>query len=66
LRAQEQRHFLYAEHRRNPPRIRHDGEPARQIWPVQRHREEEAQGRDRTVDARRLHADPRLVQLEQT
>jgi len=27
-------------------------------------REEETQGRDRTVDARRLHADLRLVQLE--
>jgi hypothetical protein len=65
-RAQQQCHLLDAEHRRYPPRIRHDGEPARQIWPVQRHREEEAQGRDRTVDARRLHADPRLVQLEQT
>jgi hypothetical protein len=49
-------------HRWYPPRLRHDGEPARQVGPVQRHREEEAQGRDRAVDARRLHADPRLVQ----
>jgi hypothetical protein len=64
--AQQQRHFLNAEHRRYPPRLRHDSEPARQIRAVQRHREEEAQRRDRAVDARRLHADPRLVQLEQT
>jgi hypothetical protein len=47
-------------------RIGHDGKPARQIRPVERHCEKEAQGRDRAVDARRLHADPRLVQLEQT
>jgi len=65
-RAQQQRHFLDAEHRRYPPRIRHDGEAARQIRPVERHRAEEAQGRDRAVDARRLHADLRLVQLEET
>ena len=63
---QQQRYLLDAEHRRYPPRIRHDGEPARQIRPVERHREEEAQGRDRAVDARRLHADLRLVQLEET
>ena len=65
-RAQQQCHLLDAEHRRYPPRLRHDGEPARQVRPVERHREEEAQSRDRAVDARRLHADPRLVQLEQT
>jgi hypothetical protein len=63
-RAQQQRHFLDAEHHRYAPWIRHDGEPARQVRPVERHREKEAQGRDRAVDARRLHADPRLVQLE--
>jgi hypothetical protein len=44
----------------------HDGEPARQIRPVERNCEKEAQGRDRAVDARRLHATLRLVQLEQT
>ena len=65
-RAQQEGHFLDAEHRRYPPRIRHDGEPARQIRPVERHREEEAQRRDRAVDARRLHAALRLVQLEET
>src|SRR6516165_4940995 len=47
-------------------RLRHDGEPARQVRPVERHREEEAQGRDRAVDARWRHADPRLVQLKET
>ena len=62
----QQRHLLDAEHRRYPPRLRHDGEPARQIRPVERHREEEAQGRDRAVDDGRLHAALRLVQLEQT
>ena len=65
-RAQQQGHFLDAEHCRYPLRIRHDGKPARQIRPVERHREKEAQGRDRTVDARRLHAALRLVQLEET
>ena len=65
-RAQQQRHFLDAEHCRYPPRIRHDGEPARQIRPVERHCEKEAQGRDRAVDARRLQSDLRLVQLEET
>ena len=58
--------LLDAEHRRYPPRLWYHGEPARQVRPVQRHREEETQGRDRAVDARRLHADPRLVQLEET
>src|SRR5215813_7531868 len=33
-----------------PPRLRHDSEPARQVRPVQRHREEEAQRRDRAAD----------------
>jgi len=65
-RAQQEGHFLDAEHCRYPPRIRHDGEPARQIRPVERHCEKEAQGRDRAVDARRLHAVLRLVQLEET
>jgi hypothetical protein len=41
-RAQQEGHFLDAEHRRYPPRIRHDGEPARQIQPVERHGEKEA------------------------
>src|SRR6516225_3990110 len=65
-RAQQQCHLLDAEHRRYPPRLRYDGEPARQVRPVERHGEEETQGRDRAVDARRLHAALRLVQLEET
>jgi hypothetical protein len=65
-RAQQQRHFRDAEHCRYPPRIRHDSEPACQIRPVERYCEKEAQGRDRVVDAWRLHADSRLVQLEET
>ena len=64
-RLQQQRHLFDAEHRRDPPRVRHDGEPACQIRPVKRHREEEAQRRDRAVDARRLHAALCLAQLEE-
>jgi hypothetical protein len=41
-----------------------DGEAAGQIGPVERHGEEEAQRRNRAVDARRLHAGLRLVHLE--
>jgi hypothetical protein len=63
-RAQQKGHFLDAEHRRYPPRVRHDGEPARQVRPVERHREKEAQGRDCAIDARRLQTAPRLVQLK--
>src|SRR6266446_8918784 len=48
-RSKQQRDLLDAEHRRYPPRLRHDGKAPRQIRPVERHREEEAQGRDRTV-----------------
>ena len=64
-RLQQQRHLLDAEHRRDAPRVRHDGESACQIRPVKRHREEKAQRRDRAVDARRLQAALRLVQLEE-
>jgi hypothetical protein len=63
--TQQQRHLLDAEHRRYPPWVRHDGEPPRQIRPVERYREKEAQGRDRAVDARRPQAALRLVQLEE-
>jgi hypothetical protein len=65
-RAQQKGDFLDAEHCRYPPRIRYDGEPPPQIRPVERHCEKEAQGRDRAVDARRLHPALRLVQLEKT
>ena len=45
-RLQQQRYLLDAEHRQYASRVRHHGEPPRQVWPVQRHREEETQGRD--------------------
>jgi len=45
-------------------RLAHNREPAGEVGPVERHRKEEAQGRDRAVDARRLHAALRLIQLE--
>jgi hypothetical protein len=61
---QQLRHFLGAQHRRQPARIAHDGKPARQVRSVERHREEEAQCCNCAVDAWRLHADLRLVQLE--
>jgi len=38
--------------------------PPGKVRPIERHAEKEAQGRDRAVDARRLHAALRLVQLE--
>jgi hypothetical protein len=44
--------------------LAHNREPAGEVRPVERHAEKEAQGRDRAVDARRLHAALRLVQLE--
>jgi hypothetical protein len=65
-RLQQQRHLLDAEHHRDASRLRHDGEPPRQIRSVERHRKEKAQRRDRAVDARRLHAALRLVQLVET
>src|SRR5215813_7202511 len=43
-RAQQKGHFLDAEHCRYPPRIRHDGEPARQIRPIERHCEKRSAG----------------------
>ena len=63
-RLEQPRHLLDAQHQRQLARLVDDGETARQIGPVERHGEEEAQRRDRAVDARRLHAGLRLVQLE--
>ena len=61
----EQPHdLLDAQHQRQPARLMDQGQAAREIGPVDRHSEEEAQRRDRAVDARRLHAHPGLVQLE--
>ena len=63
-RLQQERHLLNAQHARQPARLAHNREPAGKIRPVERHAEKEAQGRDRAVDARRLHAALRLVELE--
>src|SRR5439155_1661827 len=45
-------------------RMAYDRKPSGKIRPLERHGEEETQGRDRAVDARRLHAALRLVELE--
>ena len=63
-RLQQKRHLLDAQHGRQPARLAHDCQPTRQVRPVERHGEKEAQGRNRAVDARRLHAALRLVELE--
>jgi hypothetical protein len=63
-RLEQQCDLLDAEHGRQPARFAHDGEPPGEVRPVERHGEEETQRRHRTVDARRLHAGLRLVQLE--
>src|SRR5216683_3185534 len=56
--------LLDAQHGRQPERLAHHREPPGEVRAVKRRREEEAQGRDRVVDARRLHAALPLVQLE--
>ena len=56
--------FLHAQHQRQLARLMDDREATGQIGPVERHGEEEAQRRNRAVDARRLHAGLRLVHLE--
>ena len=63
-RLQQKRHLLYAQHARQSARQPHDREPPGKVRPIERHAEKEAQGRDRAVDARRLHAALRLVELE--
>ena len=63
-RLEQQRDLLEAQHGRQPARFAHDREPSGKVRSVERHGEEETQGRDRAVDARRLHAGLRLVQLE--
>ena len=52
------------EHRWQPARVADDDEAARQVRPIERHREEEAQRRYRAIDALRLHATLGLVDLE--
>ena len=63
-RLEQQRDLLDAQHRRQPARLAHHRETPGKLRAVERHGEQEAQGRDRRVDARRLHAALPLVQLE--
>jgi hypothetical protein len=65
-RLEQQRDLLDAQHGRQPARFAHDREPPGKVRSVERHGEEETQGRDRTVDAWRLHAGLLLVRLEAT
>ena len=51
--ASSRRDLLRAQHERQLARLAHDRETAGEIGPVERHGEEEPQGRDRAVDARR-------------
>ena len=63
-RLEQQRDLLDAEHVGQAARLAHHRQPVHQIRPVQRHGEQETQGRDRRVHARRLHAALPLVQLK--
>jgi hypothetical protein len=63
-RLEQQRDLLDTEHVGQAAGLAHNRRPMHQIRPVQRHGEQEAQGRDRRVHARRLHAALPLVQLE--
>jgi hypothetical protein len=63
-RLEQQRDLLDAQYSRQPARFAYDREPSGKVRPVERDGEEETQGRDRAVDAWRLHAGLRLVQLE--
>jgi hypothetical protein len=62
-RLEQQRDLLDAQYGRQSARFAHYREPPRKVRPVERHGEE-AQRRDRTVDAWRPHPSLRLVQLE--
>jgi hypothetical protein len=63
-RLEQKGDLLRAQHERQLARLAHDREPAGAIRPVERHAEQEAQGRDRAVDARRADTGLGLVQLE--
>ena len=63
-RFEQPRYLLDAQHQRQLARLADERETAGEIGPVQRHGEEEAQRRDRAVDARRLEARLGLVHLE--
>jgi len=55
-RLEQKRDLLDAEHARQSARPAQDRKPPGEVRPPERHGEEEAEGRDRAVDARRLHA----------
>ena len=61
---QKTRHLLAAQHDRNLPRLRDKRQVLDGVGPIERHREKEAQRRDREVDARRAHPVLGQVQLE--
>jgi hypothetical protein len=63
-RFEQPRHLLDTQHQRQLARLADERETAGEIGPVERHGEEEAQRRDRAVDAWRLEARLRLVHLE--
>ena len=56
--------LLDAQHVRKLARVAHQNEAPREVRPIQRDGEEEAQRRDRAVDRRRLDAALRLMNLE--
>jgi len=56
--------LLDAEHGRQLARVAHNDEAARQVRPIERHREEEAQCRHGAIDALWLHTTLGLVDLE--
>lgn len=56
--------FLDAQHRWQLARIAREDQTPRQIWPIERHGEEEAQRRNGAVDGWRLHAAFTLVNLK--
>src|SRR5215469_2432916 len=62
----EQGDLLDAQHGRQPARFAHDREPPCKVRPVERHGQEETQGCDCTIDARRPHAGLCLMQLKAT
>jgi hypothetical protein len=56
--------FFGAQDRRDFARLTHEGEVSRHLGSVEGYGEEEAQRRNRAVDARRTHAGLRLMQLK--
>jgi hypothetical protein len=56
--------LLGAQHRRQSARLAHHRQTPGKLRPVEGHGEQEAQRRDRCIDARRLYAALPLVQLK--